>query len=150
MEEVYDIAPDTVSNNILVSAWSKSQRSEAPERALEIFTQMEEGFKKGNQEVKPDNYSYTSVIDCFVKANRPQAGPQAMGLLERMQALHRDHGGDAPSTGCYNVVLNSLATARNKEIRFRCFSIELVGICTFCSTTIRWLGFVATLLHSLI
>jgi pentatricopeptide repeat protein len=115
MEEVYDIAPDTVSNNILVSAWSKSQRSEAPERALEIFTQMEEGFKKGNQEVKPDNYSYTSVIDCFVKANRPQAGPQAMGLLERMQAVHRDHGGDAPSTGCYNVVLNSLATARNKD-----------------------------------
>lgn len=49
MEEVYDIAPDTVSNNILVSAWSKSQRSEAPERALEILTQIEEGSRKATK-----------------------------------------------------------------------------------------------------
>ena len=43
---------------------------------------MEEGSKKGNQQVKPDNYSYTSVIDCFVKANRPQAGPSGHGSAE--------------------------------------------------------------------
>ena len=46
-----------------------------------------------------------------------------MDLLERMQALHRDHGGGAPSTGCYNVVLTSLATARNKDSAELAFSI---------------------------
>jgi pentatricopeptide repeat protein len=123
MEEVYDIDPDTVSNNVLISSWSKSHRSEAPERTLEILTQMEDAFRKGNRGVMPDNYSYTSVIDCFSKTNRPLAGSQAIALLGSMKALHRDHGGDAPSTGCYNAVLNSLATARNKDSADLAFSI---------------------------
>lgn len=115
MEEVYGIHPDTVSNNILIDGWSKSKRQEAPERALDILIHMEEQFKKGNRHVRPDNYSYTSVIDCFIKSNMPNAKRQAMSLLKRMKALHRDHGGKMPSTDCYNAVLNSLASARNAD-----------------------------------
>jgi pentatricopeptide repeat protein len=116
MEEVYRIVPDTVSNNILIDGWSKSERSEAPERALDILMRMEESFQKGgNGHVKPDNYSYTSCIDCFVKSNRPRSGQHAVQLLKRMKKLHLEHGGDPPSTDCYNAVLNGLAAARSKE-----------------------------------
>lgn len=111
----YDLKPNLVAMNLLIDSWSKSVQKDAPERALEILGSLEEDFVGGNVAMKPDQYSYTGVIDAFVRSKRPNAGAHALEILKRMNLMHVRHDGEAPSVEIYNVVLNSWAESRKPE-----------------------------------
>jgi len=57
---------DTTSFNIVLHAWAKSKLHRAPYRAQELLEHMETLSLAGNTKVKPDVYSYTTVIQAWV------------------------------------------------------------------------------------
>ena len=57
---------DTTSFNIVLHAWAKSKQPHAPFRAQELLTHMETLSLAGNAKVRPDVYSYTTVIQAWV------------------------------------------------------------------------------------
>jgi hypothetical protein len=74
---------------------------------------------------KPNSYSYATHMDCLVRHEWQQrqqhyragdeeaefqVAEQVEAVLRRMQALHRDHGGEAPNASVYNTVINAWAT----------------------------------------
>jgi hypothetical protein len=110
METKYRLYPDTISHNIAIDALSKSGRPDAPELAVDLLNMMEERFKKGAVQSKPDAYTYSSVIDCFVKCSRLDAADsteKVQKVLRQMEDLYRNHGGDRVDTSVYNTLLNA-------------------------------------------
>lgn len=110
LEKKYQVMPNTVSHNIVVDSWCKSGRPDAPDQVLDLLETMENAFKRGKTNMKPDGYTYSSVIGCFVKVDRKDAPHVAEGLLARMQTLYHNFGGEPPTTSVYNAVINSWAT----------------------------------------
>lgn len=102
----YAIKPDTVSNNILLDIWKRSNQVCDPQRAMKLFESMEQGFRDGNVRVKPDSYTYCTVIDSFIKRGHVDAPKVAQQLLDRMCQLHLESGGDRPCAFVYNTGTN--------------------------------------------
>ena len=66
MTEDNEAQVDTTSFNIVLHAWAKSKQSHAPFRAQELLSHMETLSLAGNTKVRPDVYSYTTVIQAWV------------------------------------------------------------------------------------
>lgn len=107
LERQYKVMSNTVSYNIVVDSWCKSGRADSPSRVLEILTAMENAFIDGKSNMKPDGYTYSSVIGCFNRFNRKNSTAVAEDLLRKMKELHLNHGGDPPTTSVYNAVINA-------------------------------------------
>lgn len=67
-----------------------------------LLDAMEFDFKRGKLHLKPDAYTYSSVIDCLVKYETIKAPEKAEQVLDRMKELHRLHGGDPPTANVVN------------------------------------------------
>lgn len=115
MEKKYNIKSDAISQNIVLDSWRKSGRSDSPERVMDHLNSMESDFKNGNLEHKPDGYTYSSVIDCFIKFQRQDAPQKAEEILERMNDLYQNWGGDPVTSSVYNAVINAWASSGTKE-----------------------------------
>lgn len=115
LEKKYDLRPDSVSHNIVVDSWCKSGRKDSPEQAMEILNAMENDFKDGIISHKPDGYTYSSVIGCFIKFGRPNAEKVGEELLKRMKDLYHNSGGEPVSTSVYNAVINAWASSRSSK-----------------------------------
>ena len=102
LSKSYRIRSDTVSNNIVIDLWCKSRRPDAPARVMELLDAMEGGYKGGTSNMKPDAYTYSSIIDCFVKCGVQKAPEKAETVLDRMKELHLNHGGFPPDVSVYN------------------------------------------------
>jgi pentatricopeptide repeat protein len=61
---------DTTSFNVVLHAWANSKHLRACERAQELLEHMETMSSAGNTKVKPDVYSYTTVIQAWVSQLR--------------------------------------------------------------------------------
>jgi pentatricopeptide repeat protein len=62
---------DTTSFNIVIHAWAKqSKQDKGPRRALGLLEHMEKLSSAGNGRVKPDSYTYATVIEAFVSQLR--------------------------------------------------------------------------------
>ena len=111
MREKYGLEPDTVSQNMLIDRWCKMAPTvpNAPEKAMDLLEAMEQRFKDGDDNAKPDAYTYSSIIDCFTKSGRPDAAEEAEELLHRMEDLFRHHDGDPVVTEVYNSLMNAWA-----------------------------------------
>ena len=66
MTEENQAQVDTTSFNIVLHAWAQSKQPHAPFRAQELLTHMETLSLAGNAKVRPDVYSYTTVIQAWV------------------------------------------------------------------------------------
>ena len=115
MEKKYRIISDSISQNIVVDSWCKSGRSDSPERVIDLLNSMEKDFKNGNLGHKPDGYTYSSVIGCFIRFQRKEAPQKAEEILDRMNELYQNWGGDPASTSVYNAVINAWASSGTKE-----------------------------------
>ena len=111
MKAKYGLEPDTVSQNMIIDRWCKMAPTvpNAPERAMDLLEVMEQQFKEGNSDSKPDAYTYASIIDCFTKSGRPDAAEEAEELLHRMEDLFRHHDGEPVVTEVYNALMNAWA-----------------------------------------
>ncbi len=110
LEEEYKIPPTFLSQNILMESIIKSGRADAPELAYSILAAMEEDFKCGQAEMKPDQCSYSTVINAYIMYQRDDRAEKTEQILQRMWDLHRNHGGRRPDVDVYNSVLNAYAS----------------------------------------
>jgi PPR repeat len=51
--------------NAIIDAWARSGDRIAPRRAEQILDHMDELFLAGNKGVKPDTYTYNTLINCW-------------------------------------------------------------------------------------
>jgi pentatricopeptide repeat protein len=112
--------PDVVAYTTVLSAWSRSQSRNAPERAEAILSRMWELYKSntgGGQPVKPNVVSYTGVIDCWAKSAKKHGAQRAEALLREMQRLSKEEGHKdlTPGFRTYNTVLNAFARRGHPE-----------------------------------
>lgn len=113
LEDEYDIPRNSLSQNILIEGIIKSGVRDAPEKALEILTEMENSFMDGQLEMKPDECSYSAVIKAHVNYKRKNSERKAEELLVRMWKLHRNHDGNRPNINVYNSVVNAYASLKS-------------------------------------
>ncbi|KAG7359140.1 PPR: pentatricopeptide repeat domain containing protein [Nitzschia inconspicua] len=109
-EREYNLQPTCVSQNILMDSIIKSGVEDAPEQVMDILSRMEKEFKEGNDAMKPDQCSYSSVILAYSTYNRENTAEKTEELLARAWDLHRNHGGNAPNVSLYNSVVNAFAS----------------------------------------
>jgi pentatricopeptide repeat protein len=106
------VRPVTRSYNAVLDAWAKSKLPYAPQRAESMLATMWELYESSScashpkdNNVKPDVFTYTSVIQCWA---RFQDGPeQAERLLAEMKTRSRSSGDGAlqPNHVTYNSVM---------------------------------------------
>ena len=60
--------------NILIKAWGRSKTIDSVQRAEEILINLEEEYRNGNSNVKPDITTYSSVINCCAYYTGPPRG----------------------------------------------------------------------------
>eukprot|EP00554_Chaetoceros_debilis_P002799 CAMPEP_0194089756 /NCGR_PEP_ID=MMETSP0149-20130528/36111_1 /TAXON_ID=122233 /ORGANISM="Chaetoceros debilis, Strain MM31A-1" /LENGTH=808 /DNA_ID=CAMNT_0038773811 /DNA_START=384 /DNA_END=2811 /DNA_ORIENTATION=+ len=111
MEELYGVTPDTASFNLLLGAYAKSRDLQAGKKATKLLVKMEDLFKKGNRDVVPDSFTYSTVIDTI---NNPS---KAEKVLNRMRYLNEFHGGREPNIVVYNALLNKYSTCGDEVLR---------------------------------
>ena len=101
-------APNTVSYNTSVHAWSKSTLPGAAPRAQKVLEFMISTDRKG---IEPDVYSFTSVMDAWAKSKEPDKAKQARELLDKLVELfdQTKRPDLKPTQIPYNTVLNACA-----------------------------------------
>jgi len=57
------VKPDTVSFTSVIDAWAKSKDPDAPQRAEIVLNRMQELFKSGYPDMKPNTVSFNSVLE---------------------------------------------------------------------------------------
>jgi hypothetical protein len=99
-------APCTISYNNVLNAWSKSKLDGAPGRAEKILK-----FMIQNDDIQPDVYSFTSVLDALAKSKEPDKATRARALLDQLLDLYDSTKSESlkPSQVPFNAVLNAAA-----------------------------------------
>jgi len=117
MNETYDVAPDTWTYNICISAMAKSGHTKSGSMSLQLLNEMEEKFLGGDVNLAPDAHSYCTIIDSIVRAQiKPEAKQELTEkILTRMELLYKEHGGLPPTDAVYNAALNTLAMTRSPD-----------------------------------
>ena len=111
------LAPDRQCFNIVLHACAKSKQKHAAIHAEKILRKMQEMAKDGFPEVKPDVYSYTSVISCWAYCpsnNRREPKRRVRALLDEMKAAY-EQGDESlrPNRATYNAVMNILLRSKH-------------------------------------
>lgn len=121
MESQFGISPDATSFNLVLDAFAKSRDLQGGKKAKSLLNQMEKLYENGNADVRPDSFSYSTVIDAISATN--DSGKLAEDILSRMKQLYQTYGGNKPTTVVYNSVMNAYSTlgdvesvSRTKEI----------------------------------
>jgi pentatricopeptide repeat protein len=111
-----DLKPNVVLYNILLNTWARAGRVD---RALEILQQMmmnkdnngnDDNNHHQNDQIRPDQTSFTTVLSAYAKSNNPKAAHQAQVLLDKMQEWY-DAGTSAakPNAFSYTAVMKNWA-----------------------------------------
>jgi hypothetical protein len=103
---------DTIAFNTVLNAWATTPDS--ADRAEALLEHMERLYQAGNVHVRPDVYSYASVMKAWASPstkNRQVAAQKALALLERMERMYQETGNPdiRPNAITYTSVMNVLA-----------------------------------------
>lgn len=101
-------APNTVSFNSLLHAWSRSSSEVAVERVEKILQYM---IQSKDENIAPDNYSFTTVLNTLAKSKTPNKAQMARKYLETMLEMHAETKKSSlkPTQVPFNAVLNAAA-----------------------------------------
>ncbi|GFH56503.1 hypothetical protein CTEN210_12979 [Chaetoceros tenuissimus] len=114
MDSKYGIEASTTSFNIVLNAYAKSKRDlQGHKKAIKLLDKMEILHQQGSLHVKPDSFSYSTVIDAI--AARSDSGKQAHGILDQMIAFHQHHSGDRPDRVVYNSLINAYSAQGDED-----------------------------------
>jgi len=114
------IKPNTISYASTLDALSRSGQKGASKLAMEILQQMEDRFADGADDVRPNAYSYSSVIMAI--ANNPEKdtiSTDAQKLLRHMIKISNESNSDAsPNTVVFNSVIKAIekSSVQNKAL----------------------------------
>jgi len=89
MEENKDsaIRPDAVTYTSLMKCWIQSGRSKAMNRSIEILDILEQRYREGHEECKPDALAYNVALNAIAKNKAPDSAERAEGKLLNVRML---------------------------------------------------------------
>ena len=101
-------APNTVSYNSVLHAWSRSSLESAVGRAETILNYM---IRSGNRAIAPDLYSFTTVLNALAKSKQPKKAEKAREYLDVMLQMHASAKQSSlrPTQVPFNAVFNAAA-----------------------------------------
>ena len=77
---------------------------------------MEEQYKMGNHDVKPNTLSYSSSITAWAKSNHPDAGLRGERILRQMQTLWAAGNADVqPNTITFNAAISAWGNGKDPQ-----------------------------------
>ena len=113
--------PDVISYNILIDCWAKSSQKDAASRAEAVLRDLQEKRISGAQNLVPNAFSYTSVINAWA---RQGDASRAEAVLEEMYKDYQSGNELAkPEAVPFNSVLNAWARSRSPDAPDRAKSI---------------------------
>lgn len=87
----------------------------APRRAEQILNHMDELYRAGNSGVKPDTYTYNTLINAWAKSGEKGAAARAEHVLSVMETRYRDGDNDfKPNTRTHTSVIDAYAKSGEK------------------------------------
>ena len=116
--------------HLKINAWAKSGEKGAAARAEHVLSVMEQRYRDGDNDFKPNTRTHTSVIDAWAKSGEKGAAKRAEQILIAMQNLYQKTGDPdvKPNVHTANAVCNACAFTkldqdRNEalDIAFRVF-----------------------------
>jgi hypothetical protein len=138
-----EIQPNVVSFAAVINAWSRSQRSDAAERAEAILQwmvrlSMLSGIIQGSESkepdpesessgeldladtllIKPNNIAFNGAITAWVRSTAKNSHNHAERLMNQLWALYIASGKDPelkPTARTFNLVINAVARSRELE-----------------------------------
>ena len=111
IREMFNVAPDVQSYNILIDSWARSRLKEAANRA-ELLLDIMERRCRLEPRLAPDGYTYTSTINAIQRSKHHEArGSWAEDVFHRMEAMHSQGLVPQPTTPVYNALLNCIVTS---------------------------------------
>ncbi|KAL3915276.1 MAG: hypothetical protein SGILL_005730 [Bacillariaceae sp.] len=111
-----DIAPDSASFNIVISALAQGKEKVPGSRAEALLHQMDDLSSRHGWDCTPDQTSFNSVINSWASKRDPGAIERAMDILEHMR--RRAAAGVTlvqPDGASYSILLKALARSRDHE-----------------------------------
>jgi len=113
----WDCRPNRVGFTILLSSLAKVGQKEAAERCENILRHMHALSESGDTSVKPNNYSYATVLNAWSKVTDFDEAPvRAQALFGDMLARHR--AGDAelaPNKFAYTSLLSAWVNSHHPD-----------------------------------
>jgi len=106
--------PNRKSYHAVLLAHAKSGQ---PSKAQEILNKMQELWEEGENEMKPDVRTFTTVMNAWGRSNDPDAASNAHGILERMNKKY-DATKDRtikPNKFSYTAVLDAYAFSTGRK-----------------------------------
>ena len=96
--------PNATTYLILMTAFAKVGR---PDKAEQLLQRLQDGFAGGQENLKPSNSHFTSVISSYAQSNRKDKVEKMRSLMDRMEELSRisDDESLMPSLTTYNAFL---------------------------------------------
>jgi pentatricopeptide repeat protein len=113
MENKAGLAATTRSFNAAILAW-KNSKSPATAQAEALLKNMNDRYKEGDIDCKPDAVTINSVIGVWSKSERPEAGERAEAFLDLMERVYL--AGDItvkPDRYSFNSVMNAYTKSGN-------------------------------------
>ena len=107
-----DLAVKTRSYNAVILAWKNSNATDAPQRVEALLKRMNDRYKAGNIDCRPDRVTINCIIATWAKSNQPGAQDRAETFLQFMETLYQ--AGDLtfkPDRYGFNSVLDAYANS---------------------------------------
>lgn len=102
-----------------INAWAKSGEKGAAGRAEHVLSVMEQRYRDGDNDFKPNTRTHTSVIDAWAKSGEQGAAKRAEQILKGMQNLYeKTRDPDVkPNVHTANAVCNACAFTKIEKDR---------------------------------
>jgi hypothetical protein len=91
----------------LLSRWAKSKDSEAVAKTEEVFQRMRSMYEAGNEEARPNLFSFVTLINCVTKSGGPGAAEKAERIVFDMYDQYKNGDtGVKPNTQLVSSVID--------------------------------------------
>jgi hypothetical protein len=88
--------------------WAKSKDAEAVEKTEEVFQRMKSMFESGNEEARPNLFSFVTLVNCITKSGGSGAAERAESIIFEMHEQYKNGNTDVkPNTQLVSSVIDS-------------------------------------------
>jgi len=104
------VRPDVVAFTKVISAWARSRRPDAPDRAEALLSRMIDiANDEGREDVRPNTFTYNALINAFARRGLVA---KAEEYLAKMREVSTNVDADCIT---YNSVINAYASSRKAK-----------------------------------
>jgi len=117
MDGVEGIKPNLEAFNLVLMAYARSGKSDAPQQALSVLEKLHEWYTSGATDVSPNKESYAIVLQAFAKTGKPDSPTRVKRLLEHLEGLSQQEGYASvrPDYKCHGAYISALLDASDRD-----------------------------------